>query len=291
VVAALCFAHVAWASAPLRVCLEADSPPFSSERGPDHGVDPAVALLVAEALQRPLSIHWFEASAEEDFPAPLQANWLLSRGHCHLVGGYPLLRNALGEAPIAQLQRAEGNSPAVSVKMSTLLASRPYLSLPLTLIASEGFESIDALDDVIGRRLAVERGSLADAIATAYGAARTQGQLQRLSFEGDAVFKRLESGAADVAFIERHRFDVYRVSRPTTQLRESDYQHPLGVNTGFAGIAPALLREVDRALRELMTKGRIASSVESAGIHYTSPLEPAILPQLTPRLLTWREAR
>ena len=83
-----------------------------------------------------------------------------------------------------------------------------------------------------------------------------------------------------------HRFALYRARVPTTRLQASGYRHVLGVNTGFAGIAPALLREVDRALEDLMATGRIAA----AGLCYTAPGSPAVLPALTPRLLARREA-
>jgi ABC-type amino acid transport substrate-binding protein len=272
------------------VCLEANSAPFSSERGPNHGLDHDVAARVAELLQRPLAVHWYSASEEEEFPAPLQANWLLSRGICHLIGGYPLVQDGLGEAPMAELRRSEPGGPAVGVRLSTLAASLPYLSLPLTLISAVGGPPVAGLDEVVGLRLAVERGSLADAIAMVYGGARLRDRLQRLPFDDDAIFRVLEKRAADYAFIEEHRFEIYRARVPTTRLRESGYRHVLRVNTGFVGIAPALLDEVDRALQKLTARGRIAAIVEASGLRYTAPGKPAVLPPITPRLLARRVA-
>ena len=129
---------VAEARPPLRVCLEANSAPFSSDSGPGHGLDYDVAAVVAEALQRPLAVHWFSASAEQELPAPLRANWLLSRGRCQLIGGYPLTRDGLGDAPITELHYSEPGRPAVRTRLSTVAASLPYLSLPLTLISAAG---------------------------------------------------------------------------------------------------------------------------------------------------------
>jgi ABC-type amino acid transport substrate-binding protein len=278
------------ASRPLRVCLEANSAPFSTDSGPRHGLDYDVAALVAEALRRPLAVHWFSASADDDFPAPLQANWLLSRGACQLIGGYPLARDGLGAAPVTELPPSESGGPPVGVRLHTLAASLPYLSLPLTLISALGDTPVARLDAVAGRRLAVERESLADAIALVYGGGQLQRRIQRLRFDGDAIFQLLETRAADFAFIEQHRFEVYRSRVPTTRLRETGYRHVLAVNTGFAGIAPALLHEVDRALQRLMTAGRIAAIVEAYGLSYTVPGTPAVLPPLTPRLLARREA-
>ena len=288
---------IAQASPPLRVCLEADSAPFSSDSDPNHGLDYDVAAVVAEALQRPLAVHWFSASVDQELPAPLQANWLLSRGHCHLIGGYPLTRDGLGDAPMAELRTSEPGRPAVRTRLGTLAASLPYMSLPLALISAAGGAAVvrlDAavarLDDLVGHRLAVERESLADAIAMVYAGARLQNRIHRLPFGDDAIFRALETRAADFALIEQHRFEIYRSRVPSTGLQETGYRHVLAVNTGFAGIAPALLHDVDRALQELTARGRIAAIVEAYGLSYTAPGKPAILPPITPRLLARREA-
>ena len=285
----LCFGNMAEASTPLRVCLEAKSAPFSSDSGPSHGVDYDVAALVAEALKRPLAVHWFRASVEEEFPAPLQASWLLSRGSCQLVGGYPLAQDGLGAARSAELRSAEPGLPSLTTRLRPLAASRPYLSLPLTLISTTD-TLVRRLDNVVGLRLAVERESLADAIATVYGGGRLRERIRRLAFGEDAVFQVLETQAADFALIEQHRFEIYRSRVPTTRLRETGYRHVLAVNTGFVGIARPLLDEVGRALQELTATGRIAAIVEAYGLSYTAPGKPAILPPLTPRLLAQREA-
>ena len=273
----------------LLVCLEVKSAPFSSNSGPNHGLDYDVAALVAEALQRPLAVHWFSASTEEELPAPLQANWLLSRGSCHLIGGYPLARDGLGDAPMAELRASDPDHPSLSVRLNTLAASQPYMSLPLTLISAASGRPVTRLDDVLGLRLAVERESLADAIATAYAGTRRQHRIQRLPFADDAIFRALETGAADFALVEQHRFEIYRSRVPNTRLQETGYRHVLAVNTGFAGIAPALLQEVDGALQKLMARGDVAAIVEAHGLSYTAPGKPAILPPITPRLLARRE--
>ena len=210
---------------------------------------------------------------------------MLSRARCDLVAGYPLIQDGLGEAAIAELRFSEPGGRPIRVRLSTLRASLPYLSLPLTLIfAGEGV-AISRLDDVVGLRLAVERESLASAIAMVYGGARLQDRILRVSFEDDAIFQALEAGTADVALIEQHRFEIYRTRVPNTGLRESDYRHGLAVNTGFVGIAPPLLEEVNRALRPLIATGRIAEAVEDHGLSYSPPVKPAILPPITPRLL------
>lgn len=283
------------AKGPLRVCLEAGSPPFSSRvglssaAGPGHGLDREVAAEVAAALGRSLEVFWFEASREEEDLLAQQADALFAEGHCELVAGYPLTRDGLRSAA------------------RRLRPSRPYLALPLTLVLAEGTRPLRRLDEAAGLRLAVERDSLASAIAAVYAGGRLQPGLVRFAFEetpsaeasggsdrdaesrgpggGHAVFEALERGAADVAFVEAHRFALYRADRPETRLRSTGYRHGLAVNAGFVGTSVALLDAVDRALAELLESGRVAAIVAGYGLDYAAPVAPAILPPLTPRLL------
>jgi len=279
-------AGCAEARPPLRVCLEAKSPPFSSAAaavGPDHGIDHDVSARVAAALGRPLRVHWFEASRDDELPMGHEANALLTRSACDLIAGYPLTRDGLAPAPAAASPESRGASSASQPR--ALLPSRPYLSLPLTVVSATNSLTIDTLEDLVGLRVAVERGSLASAIASVHSAAALRERLLRVSFEGDAIFRSLENGAADAAFVERHRFELYRARAPATRLHDTGYRHPLGVNTGFVGRDPLLISALDDALRVLVANGRVAEIVEAHGLGYSAPMPPAILPRLTPRLL------
>src|SRR5690242_9503532 len=90
----------------LTVCLDEDIPIYSVHHGEESkGFDLAVARAVAEHLGRALKIQWFETKLDEDSSTTLAANALLSDGRCNLVGGYPLLGDALGKpgAPTARM--------------------------------------------------------------------------------------------------------------------------------------------------------------------------------------------
>lgn len=258
---------------PLRVCLETDHPPFSSAAGPDRGIDYEISARIATALSRPLRVEWFDSSRDEEIPMAQAASRLLTETGCDLIAGYPLTRDGL------------------TARTGRLLASQPYLSLPLTVVSAADGLVIDSLDDLIGRRVAVERGSLASVIATVHAGALLQERLLRVSSEADAVFESLESGAADAALVERHRFELYRARTPGTRLRETGYRHPLGVNTGFVGRSAELISVVDATLGDLVATGGAAEIVETRGLGYSSPGRPAILPPLTPRLLAQPTAR
>ncbi len=277
----------AGANPPLHVCLETDHPPFSSATGPDRGIDHEISARVATALARPLRVDWFDSSggSDEEIQMAHRASRLLAATGCDLIAGYPLTRDGLmaptGRLPAPSASR-ETSGPA---RTGRLLASQPYLSLPLTVVSAGEGLVIDSLDDLIGGRVAVERGSLASAIASVHAGAALRERLLRVSFEGDSIFEVLENGAADAALIERHRFELYRARTPTTRLRDTGYRHPLAVNIGFIGRDPSLLAALDDALRLLLADGRIAEIVEAHGLGYSPPMAPAILPRLTPPLL------
>jgi len=271
----------------LRVCLETDNPPFSSKSDPHRGLDYEIAELVAVALKRPLEIHWYSASMEEEFPLPLQINALLSDGQCHLVGGYPLTQDGLGDPSTEKLRRAEPNGTPYWIRLNTLLATQPYMSLPLTLISADrSANSTDLdLDLALEGRLAVEAQSFANAIAIAHAGPRRQAGILALTDVDDAIFEAVEKGLAGYAFVEVHRFEIYHARHPTTPLSQSDSRHGLAINTGMAGIAPELLDEVNRAIHDLMEAGQIAKVVKAYGLSYHPPSRPAILPPITARLL------
>jgi ABC-type amino acid transport substrate-binding protein len=269
----------------LRVCLEADNPPFSSESDPRRGLDYEIAELVAAAMSRPLEIHWYSASMEEDFPLPLQINALLSDGQCHLAGGYPLTQDGLGDPSTEKLRGTEPNEKPYWIRLNALLATLPYMSLPLALISADRSANTTDLDldRALEGRLAVEAQSFANAIAIAHTGPRRQAAI--LALPDDAIFEAVASGAADYAFIEVHRFEIFHAHHPKTALSKSDYRHGLAINTGMAGIAPELLEEVSRAIQYLLEAGQIAEVVEAYGLSYHPPTRPAVLPPITARLL------
>ena len=274
------------ASPPLRVCFESNNAPFSSSSDSHPGIDYEIASLVADTLARPLAAYWYVASNDEDLPMPLQASMLLSERRCELVAGYPLVSDGLGDPSVPELDRSEPDGSKIPLQLGALLASDPYLSLPLTLVSSARTTPISRLDHAVELGLVVEQGSLASAIATAHGAPeRRRAPIRRLPFEGDAIFDSLEAGAADVALVELHRFEIYRARVPTSHLQSTNYRHPLAVNTGFVGIDPTLLAKVSGVLKRLVETTHISDVVVARGLSYSPPVRPAILPPLTPRLL------
>jgi ABC-type amino acid transport substrate-binding protein len=80
-------------SAPLRICLNEELPPFSvrNKQG-GAGFDVLAAQALAKRLGRPLAVQWYESKLDEDASSTIDANALLSDGRCDLFAGYPLVK-------------------------------------------------------------------------------------------------------------------------------------------------------------------------------------------------------
>lgn len=274
------------AEAALTVCLDENVPPYSSHRGVTaSGFDLAVAQKVAERVERPLAVQWFESKIDED-SSVLAANALLSDGRCQLVAGYPLIREALGKpgAASARLPDYEGAMPADRrrrVALGTLVPSRPYHYAPLTVVLSPAaaLDHVNSLGDLDGVRLVVEGGTLADAILMTYRDGRLVNRITHLVPGRGELLKRLESGNEDATLIALHRFDAYRLEHPDTKLRLSGFYYRIGFNMGFAALSTeqALVEQVDRAIDEMTAKGEFAVLARAAGMTYLPPHSPDIL--------------
>jgi len=72
-------------SAPLRICLNEELPPFSvrNKQG-GAGFDVLAAQALAKRLGRPLAVQWYESKLDEDASSTIEANALLSDGRIFL---------------------------------------------------------------------------------------------------------------------------------------------------------------------------------------------------------------
>src|ERR1700688_4485263 len=160
----------------LKVCLDQDLPPLSAHhRGkPDGGFDVALAGAIAERLDRPLKIQWFESKLDEDSSPALEANALLSDGRCSLVGSYALTKDSLvvpgvKTAKLPDFEGATGPDHRRRVPLGVLAASEPYIYSPLTVaLGPKGIEKgiektrgqdIAGVGDLAGLRIGIESGT------------------------------------------------------------------------------------------------------------------------------------
>jgi ABC-type amino acid transport substrate-binding protein len=234
-------------SAPLRICLNEELPPFSvrSKQG-GAGFDVLAAQALAKRLGRPLAVQWYESKLDEDASSTIEANALLSDGRCDLFAGYPLVKDALGKPGLetARLPDFAGARPADRrrrVALGTLTPTTPYHFAGLTVVlAGKAKERrIASLADLEGLDVAIEAGTLSDAILMTSEHGRFVSKISHVVPGRGELFPRLEAGEADATLVPVHRFDAYRIEHPDTKLAPSGYFLPVGFNMGFVGLRMA----------------------------------------------------
>jgi len=272
----------------LRVCLDENLPPLSAHRkgAPDSGFDVALAEAVAAKLGRSLKIQWFESKLDEDSSPALEANALLSDGRCALVGSYALTQDSLVVPGLktAKLPDYEGRSSADRrrrVALGVLTPSQPYMHAPLTVVLGPKARDrrIEGIADLTGLRLAIESGTLGDAILMTFDNGRLIDSITHLVPGRQDLLGALESGDHDATLLDLRRFDAYRAAHPDTKLAASGYYYPVGANRGYVGLDSdmALITAVNKALTELQAAGTMINLAKAAGLTYLPPREPAIL--------------
>jgi ABC-type amino acid transport substrate-binding protein len=284
------------ADTPLKICLDEDLPPLSvHHRGkPDSGFEVALAQAVAGKLDRPLTIQWFESKLDEDSSPSLEANALLSDGRCALLGGYALTQDSLvvpgvKTAKLPDFEGATRDDRRRRVPLGALAPSQPYVYSPLTVVLSPkaAGRRIAGIGDLAGLRLAVESGTLADAILMTFDKGRLIDDITHLVPGRDDLLGALDRGDFDATLLDLRRFDAYRLAHPDSKVAPSGYFYPIGANRGYVGLAsdPDLLAAVNKALRELQAAGTIAELAKTAGLSYLAPREPIILGDVWQKVL------
>jgi len=273
---------------PLKVCLDENLPPLSMhQRGkPDSGFDVALAQAVADRLGRPLKIQWFESKLDESSSPALEANALLSDGRCALVGSYVFTRDSLvvpgvKTAKLPDFEGATRDDRRRRIPVGVLAPSQPYAYAPLTVVLGEKARArkIASVGDLAGQRIAIESGTLGDAILMTFEKGRLIDSITHLVPGRDDLLGALDRGDFDATLLDLRRLDAYRAAHPDNRLAASGYYYPIGVNRGYVGLAsdPALIVTVNKALSDLQAAGTIANLARTAGLTYLPPVEPAIL--------------
>lgn len=273
---------------PLKICLDEDRPPLSvHHKGkPDSGFDVLLAQAIAERMGRPLKIQWFESKLDEDSSPQLEANALLSDGRCALVGGYALTTDSLVKpgmktARLPDFSGATRDDRRRRVALGVLAPSQPYVYSPVTVVLGPKAQDrkIGDIGDLAGLRLAIESGSLGDAILMTFDKGRLIDNITHLVPGRDDLLGALARGDYDATLIDLARFDAHRAAHRDTAISASGYYYPIGANRGYVALAGdgALIDAVNKALTELAAEGKIAEFGKQAGLTYLPPREPAIL--------------
>ena len=281
---------------PLKVCLDENLPPLSvHHRGkPDSGFDVALAQAIADKLGRPLKIQWFESKLDEDSSPSLEANALLSDGRCALVGAYALTKDSLvvpgvKTAKLPDFEGATRDDRRRRVPLGVLTPTQPYIYSPLTVVLGPkaGGRRIAGIGDLAGLRLAIESGTLGDAILMTFDKGRLIDDITHLVPGRDDLLGALDRGDFDATLLDLRRFDAYRLAHPDTKIAPSGYFDPIGANRGYVGLAgdSDLLASVNKALSDLQGAGTIAELGKAAGLTYLAPREPIILGDVWQKVL------
>ena len=273
---------------PLKICLEENLPPLSMhQRGkPDSGFDVTLAQSLAARLGRTLKIQWFESKLDETSSPALEANALLSDGRCALVGSYAFTQDSLKvpgvkTARLPDFEGATREDRRRRVPVGVLAATRPYAYSALTVVLGEKARGrkISGIGDLAGLRIAIESGTLGDAILMTFEKGRLIDDITHLVPGRDDMLGALDRGDFDATLLDLRRFDAHRAARPDTKLVASGYNYPIGINRGYVALTgdPTLIAAVNKALADLQTEGTIADLARTAGLTYLPPVEPAIL--------------
>jgi hypothetical protein len=245
-----------------------------------------LAQAIAERLGRPLKIQWFESKLDEDSSPQLEANALLSDGRCALVGGYAFTTDSLvvpgvKTAKLPDFEGATRDDRRRRVELGVLAPSQPYVYSPLAVVMGSKARgrTINGIGDLAGLRLAIESGSLGDAILMSFEKGRLIDSITHLAPGRHDLLGALDRGEFDATLLDLARFDAYRALHPGSGISASGYYYPIGANRGYVALAsePALLEAVNKALAELQAEGKIAEFGKQAGLTYLPPREPAIL--------------
>ena len=281
-------------SSELRVCLDADAPPYSMKRGErEEGFDLRVVHALALRLNRQLRTQWFESEFERESSLARDVNALLSADRCDVVAGYPLFAGGIGPArvplaPLPRLSGGGGGKRSPPVQLGTLIVSRAYHFVPLEVILGpqDAALKITSLADLAGLRLGASAGTLGGAILMAYGNGIYAKDVVSLPVGGN-VLAGLEEGRFDAVLIERHRFDAYRTRRPQTKLVASGYRHPVGFNMGFAALDrdQGLIEEINKIIAAMLEDGTLPALAQKAAMTFVPPRAPNLLDRITPAML------
>jgi ABC-type amino acid transport substrate-binding protein len=215
---------------------------------------------------------------------------LLSDGRCSLVGSYALTKDSLvvpgvRTAKLPGFEGATREDRRRRVPLGVLAPSQPYVYSPLTIAVGPKApekargRSIAGVGDLAGLRIAIESGTLADAILMTFEQGRLIDNITHLVPGRDDLLGALDRGDFDATLLDLRRFDAYRAAHPDTRLAASGYFYPIGANRGYVGLAtdPDLLVVVNKALSDLRAAVTIAELGQAAGLTYLPPREPAIL--------------
>lgn len=224
-----------------------------AEDGSGRGIDIAVAELLATELGRTLEVHWCASAA---------CSWNCIRNRkCDLVIGQP-----------------HGSGPEREIAWSS-----PYSGSRFGLVVQRDAQGIRAPADLNGKRVGVVAGSVAIA---------AQGHTAVAFKSRERLLDEFVASELDAALIDDDFAAWYLHEHPELPLRRvAEYVPRERWNMGFAVRVGEqdFLKEINRALNQLLLNGRISKVFSEQGVSYRAPSAKAESEPVA--LDTWKKVR
>lgn len=261
------------------------------------GFDYRISQELARRLGLDLEVVWYESELEERSDPIRETYAMLAFGLCDVVPGYPRYAAAVGPQDFdraalprwvdmpQEVDRETGymkdrNMGFVDVRPVTV--SRGYMRSEIGLVYAAKVDEPKGLDDLSGRTLAVQQGTLAGAIAMLQTDPAERALIHTYNPDPGFLWK-VEGGGADMAIVDVLSYDSFRKSNTLTKLELADWRHPIGMDIGVAVLkenAP-LLGAVDAALADIIADGTAARMAGEEGVTYAPPQSDTLAPPLT----------
>ena len=153
--------------------------------------------------------------------------------------------------------------------LGVLAPSAPYIYSPLTIVLGDKARDrkISGVGDLAGLRIAIESGTLGDAILMTFDKGRLIDDITHLVPGRNDLLGALDRGDFDATLLDLRPLRRLPRRASRQQDRGSGYYYPIGANRGYVGLAsdPALIEAVNKALSELQGAGTIAATGASGG--------------------------
>jgi ABC-type amino acid transport substrate-binding protein len=240
---------------PLVICAVPTAMPRTG-RGPDDspkGLDVAVMQLVAKQLGRDVEWHWCASAA---------CSWnCLPNDRCDVVIGAP-----------------HGSGPEREVAWSI-----PYAGSRFGLVVRQDSRGIRSVEDLKDKRVGIVSGTVA---------ITSQDQTVVRFKSREQALDEFTDAKLDAAFVDDDFAAWHLHEHPELRLRRvPEYVPRERWNMAFAVRAEdeALLADIDRALRIILSNGQVSKAFSEQGVGYRAPFENTSRPEVA--YDTWKRIR
>jgi polar amino acid transport system substrate-binding protein len=226
----------------LSLCAHANSLPFASRKLDPPGFQIEIGRALAAELGVTLDVIW------------VTTGFQIRRADCDIV------LDAIA-VPEAQAERR-------------LQLSRPYQQSGVGLALRPDVDGVSRFEDLVGRRVAVQTGSLAEMLLGRRGVRTVP-----FGFEGEMV-DAVAQGLVEAAAVSPATVGYFNVTHRDAPLRlvhayESEPELAWNLAVGLQRSDAPLREAVDRALDRLLADGTVSKIYARYGVEHRAPVGPS----------------